>query len=441
MRARAAPSRKRKEIVSRSPLVEITLLHRAMRFELESMCQLASGLAGMGQYAEGLHALERRYRDFDAVFSSHSSAEDDFIFPALARKGCSLAAEAADEHIEEANAMQACEAAVVEASARGVTRETVAVLVSLKERLCEHMMREEDQIFPALARFDDCELGVLVGLVIGSRPADVLAKTIRMEVNHLAPEHARHVLATMCDVAKRTKFREWLDHELGSTQRVPPPPLLGANPPPPPPATPPKPMAPCPHYGHTTRVRAPCCGATVCCRKCHDAAGCGKAMESAKVAQMLCGACGVWGPVGGVCGGCGTKAAAYHCGVCKLFDSSMIPTYHCPFCNVCRRGHGLGIDFHHCMKCNMCVSLANLDTHVCAGAAGRGGGASPSCSLSGESLFHSTDTIACLPCGHPALASAIAAAVSAIPPPSCRLCAAEGRTKGLSFFSKRQKGM
>ena len=37
-----------------------------------------------------LDELSARYGAFDLVFNSHSAAEDDFIFPALARHGAQL---------------------------------------------------------------------------------------------------------------------------------------------------------------------------------------------------------------------------------------------------------------------------------------------------------------------------------------------------------------
>ena len=151
-------------------------------------------------------------------------------------------------------------------------------------------------------------------------------------------------------------------------------------------------------------------------------------MDQSRVEAMRCGACGEWSPVGSHCGYCGTKSAAYHCGICKLLDSSLAPTYHCPFCNVCRRGHGLGIDFHHCMACNMCVNLSQLENHYCSGAANVGA-TTPTCGLCTKSLFGSSDHVDVLPCGHPAHRGCAAAAVEAIPPPSCALCAASGLVK------------
>ena len=163
--------------------------------------------------------------------------------------------------------------------------------------------------------------------------------------------------------------------------------------PPPPPQAPR--ARPCPHYGIETRVVAPCCGATVCCRKCHDADPtlCGTPMDPKAVETMVCASCGGRVPHGPRCGDCGARSATYACDICKLLDNSMIPTYHCPYCNVCRRGHGLGIDFHHCMTCNMCVNLDELPTHACSTV-------QTDCAKCQGSLFNTSEGTRVLDCGH-----------------------------------------
>ena len=52
----------------------------------------------------------------------------------------------------------------------GVDAETVSAVQSLKEKLTEHMAREEEEIFPLLADVPDGELRRMVGLVLGPRP-------------------------------------------------------------------------------------------------------------------------------------------------------------------------------------------------------------------------------------------------------------------------------
>lgn len=364
--------KKRNEIVASSPLVELTLLHRAMRLELEAMVKAAEQLEGEQRKAISSEAvrsevweLERRFHDFDLVFASHSSVEDDFVFPTLATRGAtpSFTQTAAVEHEEETQLMRSVEDAfrrirAGEDTALELLRSRLRIL---KERLSEHMLQEEEAIFPHLASFSSSELSRLVGLVMGSRPSEVLEASIRMEVTHLDPDLARHVLSTMCDVAHKTAFRDWLDFKFRQH-------TFDRNRPRPPRAdyVPANRGDACPHYGHSTRLVAPCCGALVCCRRCHDqAAVCPIAMDQRAVTSMRCAACGLDQPIAEICSNCAIPVAAYFCDICKLLVDTNEPVYHCPYCNICRRGFGLGVDHMHCMDCNLCVTMENMSTHPC----------------------------------------------------------------------------
>lgn len=353
-----------------------------MRLELEAMCALAERLEAEARRSGGdveieleLEGLERRYRDFDVVFSSHSSAEDDFIFPTLATRGStsSFTTTAAQEHQEEVELMRMVEEAFRlarhrESNSLELLRSRLRVL---KERLSEHMLKEEEAIFPLLVSFTSEELSHLVGLVLGSRPSEVLEATIRMEVTHLEADHARHVLSTMCAVAAKTSFRDWLNFKFQNARFSALPSRLRDQPAPPPapaalaPAAAPH-LEPCPHYGHITRIVAPCCGALVCCRRCHDARGiCPLPMDARAVTAMRCSRCGLDQPLSEACINCRAKSANYMCDVCNLLDDTHTPIYHCPYCNLCRRGFGLGVDHMHCMNCNLCVTIENIRTHPC----------------------------------------------------------------------------
>ncbi|KAJ8602952.1 hypothetical protein CTAYLR_001543 [Chrysophaeum taylorii] len=380
--------RKRSEIVASSPLVEITLLHRAMRLELEAMCEVAERLDRSSEAGE-VAALERRFKDFDLVFASHSSAEDDFIFPTLASRGTSpsFPAQAAQEHEEEVALLRSVEDAIRRKVEGGAVTLAPTFRV-LKEKLSEHMLQEEEVVFPLLASFPSAELANLVGLVMGSRPSEVLEATIRMEVTHLDKDHARHVLATMCDVARKTNFRSWLDAKFGNGFAKAPPARSPSSSPPA--------AGQCPYYGHATRIVAPCCGALVCCKRCHDAERqCPAKMDARRVTAMRCAACGADQPLAETCAYCATKVATYFCDLCKLLDSTNTPTFHCPFCMCCRRGNGLGVDYVHCMACNHCVSIEHISSHFCQA------DTATTCAICRRTLFASFEHVDLLPCGHP----------------------------------------
>jgi len=391
-----------------------------MRLELESICAVAESLHAnkkKGDTAEVWKML-RRFEDFDMVFSSHSMVEDDFVFPALAMRGCAgITASAAEEHEEESALMRSAQETLRRAAeTQRVDAEACAVLRTLKERLSEHMLREEEAIFPSLARFTSAELSKLVALVLGSRPAETLEATIRMEITHLDADHARHVVSTMCDVAKNTRLKDWLrfkfDAGAFSAKRA----LTQSS----------YVCAPeldpvCPHYGRRAALlRAPCCNAAVCCRRCHDASGmpCPVSMDQKAVESMVCARCGLDQPVAASCAGCGVRVADYYCAVCRHFIADGNPTFHCPYCNVCRRGHGLGVDYAHCMDCNLCVLLDHFESHYCAARDGDKA-ATTSCAVCAQPFFQAQERVVLLDCGHPKHASCPSG-------PTCDACAAPG---------------
>lgn len=79
----------------------------------------------------------------------------------------------------------------------------------------------------------------------------------------------------------------------------------------------------CTHYQKKCNVVAPCCGAEVACRLCHDEKmTCDQEMDRYRVTEMVCQACGKRQPCAQHCSDCGLKMARYFCSVCNLFDDT-----------------------------------------------------------------------------------------------------------------------
>ena len=238
----------------------------------------------------------------------------------------------------------------------------------------------------------------MAGLVLGARPADVLELTIRLQVQHLEPALARHVLGTMCEVARGTRFRRWLDRALGAaaggagggargaggTGRAGGTGGTGGAA-----AAVPAPRAP-------ARVAAPCCGRPVCCRRCHDArpGACDRALDARAVTEMACRACGARGPVGRRSPSARRRRRVL---LRPLPAPRRLRRAHVPL-PLLRRvpaRHGLGVDFHHRMRRAVRRHHAARDT-ACTGAAGR------ACGACGGDLAATPDRVVVLGCGHPA---------------------------------------
>lgn len=104
----------------------------------------------------------------------------------------------------------------------------------------------------------------------------------------------------------------------------------------------------CKHYTRNIKVNCPDCQRWYTCRHCHDELE-SHPLDRKALRNMLCMLCGHPQPAGEYCSNCGMSAAAYYCGICKLWDSDpRRKIYHCPDCGICRRGEGLGKDYVHC---------------------------------------------------------------------------------------------
>jgi RING finger/CHY zinc finger protein 1 len=79
---------------------------------------------------------------------------------------------------------------------------------------------------------------------------------------------------------------------------------------------------------------------------------------------------------------------------CVFFDHEVSKEhFHCDGCGICRVG---GRDnFFHCDTCNACYPVQIRSTHVCVSDSMRG-----SCPVCCEDLFHSTQVVMVLRCGH-----------------------------------------
>jgi zinc finger-like protein len=77
----------------------------------------------------------------------------------------------------------------------------------------------------------------------------------------------------------------------------------------------------CKHYRAACALVAPCCGAVVACRLCHDEAGeCGVAFDQYAVREMRCNLCDTLQLVAQRCSKCKASMARYYCSICHLFD-------------------------------------------------------------------------------------------------------------------------
>lgn len=104
----------------------------------------------------------------------------------------------------------------------------------------------------------------------------------------------------------------------------------------------------CKHYMRNVKIQCFDCARWHTCRHCHDEVE-DHTLNRKATQHMLCMLCGTPQTAGEHCQTCGEAAAAYYCGICKLWDNDgRHRIYHCIDCGICRRGEGLGKDYVHC---------------------------------------------------------------------------------------------
>ena len=198
----------RHEQLVSDPLIEILSIHRAMRLEMQAVCDAVHGAKND---TKQLSDAARRFERYAVVFRAHSSAEDDLLLPALElreaqTRGIETTPENDGAHDVETQKLEAAEQAFTKLlAAKPNSADFKRKLASLKleldgfrEFMADHMLEEEEEMLPRLRRaFAHDELLQLTGAVLGRRGADDTVATLEVVVPNLEPLQARHVLATM----------------------------------------------------------------------------------------------------------------------------------------------------------------------------------------------------------------------------------------------------
>lgn len=148
----------------------------------------------------------------------------------------------------------------------------------------------------------------------------------------------------------------------------------------------------CEHYKRGCMILAPCCDKLFHCRLCHDE----KSMHEInrrEIKKIQCKKCFYLQDVKQYCEICDHTMGEYFCGICNLFDNEDKGQFHCEGCGICRVGGRE--NFIHCDKCNSCITKSLYDTHNCIENV-----MNDVCPICRMDLFHSTDQVSILKCGH-----------------------------------------
>mmetsp|Transcript_26403 Transcript_26403/g.40019 ORF Transcript_26403/g.40019 Transcript_26403/m.40019 type:complete len:725 (+) Transcript_26403:147-2321(+) len=259
------PSTKnRKDLFGDCALVEIIHLHDCLRGALKALdhdvSQLSKSLKQGGRDSN-VNDLERRvagrFKVIWSVFRAHSTAEDEFIWPALQSKtgrhlgspkysptegnqACENKAlkpsgieqhEYAEDHADEERMFKSMDELLVKLRARLIGNssssgrmakkkedtvhdmacEILKLTSSLMQHLMEHLEKEETQCMPLVVEFlNKEEINDLVGQIMGKRSSETIAEIMRLAIENLEVTEREQMLKYMKQAMVGTFFEKWL---------------------------------------------------------------------------------------------------------------------------------------------------------------------------------------------------------------------------------------
>jgi len=245
-------------------LVEIIHLHDCLRGALKALdhdvSQLSQSLK-QGRRDSNVNDLERRvagrFKVIWSVFRAHSTAEDEFIWPALQSKTgrhlgspkynpaeCKQASrskalrpsvieqdEYAEDHADEERMFKSMDELLVKLRARLIDNtsssgrmakkkedgfhemacEILKLTSSLMEHLMEHLEKEETQCMPLVVKLlNKEEINDLVGQIMGKRSSETIAEIMRLAIENLEVTEREEMLTYMKQAMVGTFFEKWL---------------------------------------------------------------------------------------------------------------------------------------------------------------------------------------------------------------------------------------
>ena len=216
-------------------------------------------IPSLGKLASSLGALKTRFLFLWGIYSAHSKAEDDVVFPALESKDMQsgvchsysidheqeerLFAQLADMVQKVEQSVEALprpsdypspgDAALSEEEVRAVTLvvsqagKLHAMIAAVYTSLEAHVTSEERNLWPLFVEnFCHSEQEQIVGQIIGRTGAEVLQKMLKLMIETMGDQQdGNHALApaisSLKSSSRKTMFEHWLKSELGDSCSVP----------------------------------------------------------------------------------------------------------------------------------------------------------------------------------------------------------------------------
>ncbi|CAM6015632.1 unnamed protein product [Sphagnum balticum] len=198
-------------IPAASPIVEFQFFHKAIRVELEHLHQDALAIEKGTEKEIG--TLLRRYLFLCTIYKHHSSAEDEVMFPALDSRVKNVAHAYSLEHQVEGELLDQMSGLLRKAMVEkgsvplNLRRELLSCTEALQTILCQHLSKEEEQVFPLLMEhFTFDEQAALVWQFMCSIPVNLMEKFLPWLASCLSHEEREEMVACMHKIVPRQEL-------------------------------------------------------------------------------------------------------------------------------------------------------------------------------------------------------------------------------------------
>ncbi|XP_047955559.1 zinc finger protein BRUTUS-like At1g74770 isoform X1 [Salvia hispanica] len=206
------------------PMDAVFYFHRGLIKDLEYLVSLSAKLAADAGF---LTEFKKRFKLLRTIYQIHSDSEDDIAFPALESKGAlrNISHSYSIDHKLEFKYFTKTSIILEEISelhdqlGSNETRARLDKLflevhhtcLSMCKVLCDHMYREEVEIFPLFSEsFSIDEEEKIIGHMLGRTRAEMLKTVITWLMAHLTSVEQHAMMSIWLKVARNTKFDEWL---------------------------------------------------------------------------------------------------------------------------------------------------------------------------------------------------------------------------------------
>ncbi|EOA34392.1 hypothetical protein CARUB_v10021919mg [Capsella rubella] len=215
--------------LSDAPVLFFVYFHKAFRAQLVELRRFATDAAEANNSSRDLAVeLSRKFEFLKLVYKYHSAAEDEVIFSALDARVKNIVSNYSLEHAGTDDLftsvfhwLHVLEEEI--GSTSDVLRQVIICIGTIQSSICQHMLKEELQVFPLLIeKFSFKEQASLVWQFICSVPVMVLEDFLPWMMSYLSHEEKTEVENCIKDVVPiedslQQVIRSWLLDDKGQS--------------------------------------------------------------------------------------------------------------------------------------------------------------------------------------------------------------------------------